>query len=420
MPTAWPYGIILAILSLQPQEETAPASKALEPEWGGWNQFRGPNRDGLSKDTGLLKEWSAQGPPLAWTAQGLGAGYSGVSFAENLIFTLGDEGDTCNLHALDRSDGKRVWSTGVGPAGGHAKVPGPRSTPATDGRAVFALGQHGDLVAVRVTDGREVWRKSLMKDFGGGVPHFSYSESPLLDGDIVVCTPGGPGGSLVALKTDTGEKVWQSEEVKDPAQYASLVPADFGGVRQYLLVTLQSVAGIGAKDGKLLWRVDRNEGRDVVATPVYRDRLVFVAGGYEAGCGAFQITPADSRFPVDKVYSGRQMENHYGGVILVGDHLYGTDKSSLKCIELMTGTVVWQDRSVGRGSVAYADGHLVVRGERGSIALVEANPSGYKEKGRFLPPHEQNNRCWTPPTLHGGRLYVREQDALYCYDVRAR
>ncbi len=398
----------------------APASG---PEPAEWNQWRGPNRDGLSPDTGLLKQWPPAGPPLAWKAAGLGGGFSSVSFAGARIFTMGDVGDSCAVVALNLADGKVAWTAKVGRTGGGGGYPGPRCTPATDGTLVYALGQYGDLVCVEAATGKERWRKNLSTEFGGRMMSgWGYSESPLLDGDQVVVTPGGQRGAVLALNKSDGQTLWQSADFKDAAAYASLVPVEIGGTRQYLVLTGASVAGIEAKSGKLLWRADRPGRTAVIPTPVYRDGLVFVTSGYGVGCNVFKVTRSNGEFQAQEVYKGMQMANHHGGVTLVGDHVYGIDERSLKCIELSTGRVVWENRSVGKGAVAFADGHFVCRSERGAgtIALVEATAEGYKEKGRFDQPDRSRQSSWPHPVIFGKKLYIRDQDLLLCYDVAAK
>ena len=401
-----------------------PAFSAGDAPDSDWNQWRGPKRDGLSPDTGLLKAWPAGGPPLAWKATGLGSGFSSVSVHGDHIFTMGDVGENCTLLSLNKSDGKISWSANVGKAGGTDRQrPGTRCTPATDGELVFALGQFGELVCANATTGKEVWRKNMSTDFGGKAPHWDYSESPLLDGDLVLCTPGGSKGAVVALKKASGETVWQSSELTDAAAYASLVPVEIGGTRQYLVLTAASVAGIGAVDGKLLWRADRAGKTAVIPTPVYKDGIVCVTSGYGVGCNAFKITAADGKFKAEEIYSHKEMINHHGGILLVGDHVYELDdKGGLKCFEFKTGKRVWDNPSVGKGSIAYADGHLICRSERGNgtIALVEASPEGYKETGRFDQPERSKASSWPHPVIIGGKLYIRDQDNLFCYDVKAK
>jgi outer membrane protein assembly factor BamB len=391
-----------------------------------WSQFRGPNRDGVSPDTGLLKEWPAAGPALAWKTTGLGLGYSSVAIHKDRLFTMGELGGASSLHCLKLADGKLAWTTKIGAAGGN-RGSGPRSTPATDGTLVLALGQDGELVCADADTGALKWQKHLQKDFGGRKPNWWWSESPLLDGDLVLCTPGGSKGTVVALKKSTGDVAWQSADLKESAHYTSLVAVEIGGVRQVLVLTDQSVAGVAVKDGKVLWRADRPGKTAVVPTPIYKDGIVFVSSGYGVGCNAFKISADGGSFKAEEVYSGKQVTNHHGGVILVGDHLYELDdRRMLKCVELKTGKVMWEERSVGKGAIAYADGHLYVRSEAGekgapcAIALVEATPAGYREKGRFTQPDRSDAFAWAHPVVFGGKFYVRDQDVLLCYDVKAK
>ena len=388
-----------------------------------WAQWRGPNRDGLSPDTGLLKQWPAGGPALAWKATGLGESFSSVSIAGSRLFTLGDVGGSSSLIALNAADGKQLWTPKFGESGGK-RNPGTRSTPSTDGTLVFAIGQGGELVCAEAETGKLRWQKSLEKDFGGQRPTWWWSESPLLDGDHVVCTPGGSKGTVLALKKTTGETVWQSAGLKDPAHYTSIVPVEIGAVRQYIVLTGASVSGIAAKDGRLLWRVARDGSRAVASAPLYKDGFVFVASGYGVGCNAYKVTGEGGTFNAAEAYSGKQLQNHHGGMILLGDHVYGLDdRSGMKCIELKTGKEVWSNPSVGKGSIAYADGHFVLRGEKekqGEIALVEATPAGYKEKSRFSLPDPAGQPTWAHPVVFGGRLYLRNQGVLHCYDVKAK
>jgi outer membrane protein assembly factor BamB len=393
-----------------------------EPKSLDWHQWRGPQRDGLSPDRGLLKQWPGGGPPLAWKATGMGRGYSSVSVLGDRLFTMGEAGGKSNLLALNPADGKVLWKVEIGAPGGN-RGEGPRGTPATDGTLVFALGQCGELVCAEAATGKIRWQKSLESDFGGRRPNWFWSESPLLDGDRVLCTPGGNGGAVVCLNKETGATVWRSPALRGDAHYSSLVPVEIGGVRQYIVLTQKTVAGIAAADGKVLWRGDHRGTTAVCATPVYRDGIVMVTSAYGVGCDAYRITAAGGQFKAEQVYTGMQMENHHGGVIVVGDYAYGLSghrRATLKCLELKTGKTVWESDSVGKGSVAYADGHLVVRSENGPIALVEATPTGYKERGRFSQPDRSREPSWPHPVIFGGKLYVRDQDVLLCYDVKAK
>lgn len=399
------------------------ASPAPDSDWAQW---RGPKRDGLSPDTGLLKEWPAGGPPVLWKASAIGGGFSSVSIQGDQIFTLGDQADGCNLIALKSADGTILWQTKIGEAGGGAGYPGPRSTPSTDGNLVFALGQYGDLLCCESATGKEKWRKRMKADFGGEMMSgWGYAESPLLDGDHLICSPGGSRGCLVALKKETGDVVWQSKELTDKATYASLVPAEIGGVKQYVVLTEVSVAGIAADSGKLLWKGERVivKATAIAATPLVKDGIVVVSSSYENGTiNGFKVTAEGGAFKVEALYAGKQLQNHHGGMILYGDHVYGTDNRALKCLDAKTGKVVWEDKCVGKGSIAFADGHLVVRSEKnpGTIALVDASPDGYKERGRFDPPNASKKWIWPHPVVVGGKMYIRDMDTLLCYDVKAK
>lgn len=387
-----------------------------------WPTWRGLNRDGISKEVGLLKAWPATGPELAWKATGAGVGFSSVSVAAGRIFTMGDGDEGSYVRCFSEKDGKPVWVSAVlGKAGGSYK--GTRCTPTVDGDLVYALGQFGDFVCLRAVDGKEVWRKSLQKDFGGNHSGWQYTESPLVDGDKVVCTPGGPRGTIVALNKKSGELIWQSKEYKDGAQYASLIAADFGGRRQYIQLTAQSVAGVDAETGNLLWRAARQGQTATIPTPIFSNGLVYVTSGYGVGCDLFKVSAESATFTTSPVYKNKEMVNHHGGVILLGENLYGfSDSRGWLCQNFKTGEQVWANRGVGKGAIAYADGHFYCRseGREGTVSLIEASPKGYAEKGRFNQPDRSRENSWAHPVVANGKLYLRDQDILLCYDIKAK
>lgn len=393
---------------------------------GDWPQWRGPNHDGISTETGLLKDWPEGGPKLAWEIKGIGAGYASVSIFGNRIYTAGDKGEESFVEALNLSDGKPVWSAKLGKAGpvGQPQLEGPRATPTTDGELVFAVSQWGEMVCVKADTGKEVWRKDYTKDFGGACPLWGYAESPLIDGDKVVVTPGGSQGAVVALNKKTGELIWQSKDFTDAAHYSSLIIADPGGVRQYITLTLSSVAGIAEANGKLLWKALRKGQIAVIPTPVYSDGYVYVTSGYGAGCSLFKINSDSGKFSAEQVYANRVMVNHHGGVVKVGDFIYGySDGKGWTCQDFKTGEAKWQDKEkLGKGSICFADGRLYLRHEdkKGTVALIEASPEGYREHGRFDQPDRSSKNSWPHPVVAGGKLYLRDQDVLLCYDVKAR
>ena len=394
---------------------------------GDWPQFRGPNQDDISTETGLLQDWPPQGPPLLWKATGLGAGFSDVAVAGDRVFCAGDKGESSFVLALEAADGRLVWSAKLGKAGpggdGEPRFDGPRATPTLDRELLYAVGQYGELVCLAATDGKELWRKDYVKDFGGVCPTWGYAESALVDGERVVVTPGGAGGSLVGLDKRTGALLWRSKGFADEPHYSTPIIAPIGGVRQYIQLTARSVAGVAAADGRLLWRAPRRGNVAVIPSPVCRDGLVYVTSGYGAGCNLFKVTAADGRFSAEQAYANKVMANHHGGVLLLGNYLYGySEGKGWTCQDFETGEAKWQEKKFPKGSLVYADHRLYLRQEdsQGALALIEASPQGYAEHGRFPQPSRSSQNSWPHPVIAGGKLYVRDQDVLLCYDVKAK
>ena len=388
-----------------------------------WPQWRGPGRTGISTETRLLKSWPAGGPPLVWKARGLGPGYASVSVVKDRIYTMGDGPNGSSVRALQASDGKILWSTRVGKPGEGGGYPGPRCTPTVAGSQVFALGQAGELVCVEAEDGREVWRKDLDRDLGGSMMSgWGYSESVLVDGEQVICTPGGRRGTLAALNRRTGAVLWRSAGFTDSAAYASVLPITLGNTKQYVQLTDAHVAGFAPADGRLLWKAPRKGATAVIPTPIHRDGLVYVTSGYGVGCNLFRVTGANNSFSAVQVYANKTMVNHHGGVILIGDHLYGySDGKGWVCQDFRTGATAWAERGrLGKGSLTYADGHFYLRAEdgKGTVVLIEATPAGWSEKGRFDQPDRSGQNSWPHPSIANGRLYLRDQDVLLCYGIR--
>jgi outer membrane protein assembly factor BamB len=384
-----------------------------------WPQWRGENRQNISPDKGLLREWPKDGPRLLWKATGLGSGYSTVSVVQDRIYTAGDAQDSSYVHALD-AKGKKVWSSRLGRHGERGGYQGPRAQPTVSEGAVFMLGQFGDLVCYEVMDGKERWRKNLASDFGGMVGGWGYSESVLIDGEQLICTPGGRQGTMLALSTADGAELWRTREITDNAEYVSPVIATIGGVKQYVQMTGKSVFGV-ATDGKMLWRAERKGRTATIPTPIVHNDLVYVTSGYGVGCNGFKITREEDAFKAEQVYTNRFMVNHHGGVVRIGDYLYGhSEEGGWTCQKFQTGEKMWQKSSVGKGSVTAADGLLILRseGRNGTVALVKASPDEYKELGRFDQPDRTTKNSWSHPVVVNGRLYLRDQQTLYCYGVK--
>jgi len=385
-----------------------------------WPQWRGPDRTDVSKETGLLKQWPAEGPKRVWLFKNAGNGYSGPAIVAGKLFTMGTRDDSEILLALDADTGKELWTAKIGSVLNNNWGDGPRGTPTVNEDRVYAMGGRGDLVCATVADGKVIWQQS-MRDLGGKTPGWGYTESVLVDGDQVVCTPGGSKGAIAALDKMTGKLRWQSKDFTDGAHYASIIVGEPNASKQYIQLTMQHVAGVSPKDGKLLWETSFPGRTAVIPTPIYHDGCVYVTAGYSAGCKLVKIGPGNE---VTTVYENKVMKNHHGGVILVGDHLYGHADPGWTCQDFKTGEEVWNHRGFGKGAIAYADGMLYCLEESsGTVALVEASPKGWQEHGRFkLDPQttirSPSGRIWTHPVICNGKLYLRDQDLIFCFDVK--
>ncbi len=385
-----------------------------------WPQWRGPNRDGVSTETGLLQQWPAGGPPVAWTATGLGQGYGSVALRGDRIYVQGTIGSSSAVFALRRTDGRQLWVRPLGKTLDQDRGGGPRGTPTVDGDVLFALSEAGDLACLRTADGSVAWTRNILSEFGGSNPSWLISESPLIDGPHVIVTPGGRGAGMIALEKTTGKTVWAAADLHDAAGYSSAVAADVQGVRMYITLTSQAAVGVRASDGAVLWRHTKAANRTAnITTPVLFDNKVFVTSAYNTGAALLQMRADGDRVQADEVYFTREMMNHHGGVVLLSGHVYGFSNSVLTCLEAATGAVKWKDRSVGKGSVTYADGRLYVLGENHTAGLVDASPVGYTERGRFTIA-DLGWPSWAHPVVAGGRLFIRNQGVLTSYAIAAR
>lgn len=386
-----------------------------------WPQFRGPKRDDVSQETGLLKSWPKDGPKLIWRVKGLGHGYSSVSVVGDRIYTLGNFDRVSKILALSRDDGKIVWKADVGRSGGNLGC-----TPTVDGDRVYALGQEGDLVCVGTSDGHQIWHRDLLKEFNGSHGGWNYCESPLVDGDRLIVTPGGKDATMVALDKKTGETIWKCAiPVKSTqAGYSSIVIAEVGGVKQYVQLLNGGLVGVST-DGKPLWQYEKlGPNTANIPTPVVLDDHILSVAGYGKGGALLKLTASGNEVKADEVYFKHELTNKHGGVVVVGDYVYGdTDDSGHPyCIEVKTGKVKWKRERQGTGdgsaAVTYADGRLYFEYQNGTVALVEASPEGYKETGSLKV--DTDGPAWAHPVVTGGRLYLREGDSLYCFDVREK
>jgi outer membrane protein assembly factor BamB len=380
-----------------------------------WPQWRGPNRDGISKETGLLKQWPEQGPPLVWKTTGAGGGYSSFAISKGRLFTLGLRSDREYVIAFDVTNGKEAWATPFGSAFRNDRGDGPRGTPTVDGDTVYALGGSGDLSALNAKTGKIIWTMNVLQKFGGENITWGISESPLVVGEKLLVNPGGPGASIVALNKKDGSLIWKSQS--DRAGYSSAIPVQVGNTTQVVFFTHKRGLGLDLKDGKLLWEYPRAANNVAnAATPIVRGNRVFISSDYGNGGGVVEIK---ANGEASEVYFTKEMRNHHSSSILIGDHLYGFSSGILTAMRFDTGEVAWKDRSVGKGSLVYADGNLYAFSENGVVGLVEATPAGYREKGRFRI-QQDSLPTWSHPVIAGGRLYLRDQDTIYAYDVREK
>lgn len=380
-----------------------------------WPQWRGPNRDGISKETGLLKQWPAEGPPLVWKASGAGRGYSSFSISNGKLYTMGLRVDREFVIAFDLATGKEAWATPHGSAFHNDRGDGPRGTPTIDGDRLYALGGNGDLSALDARTGKIIWSKNVLKEFGGSNIQWGISESPLVLGNKVLVNAGGPGASMVALNKTDGSVIWKSQS--DEPGYSSAIPVDINGNTQVVFFTAQRAVGLDARDGRLLWEYGKPANNVAnVATPIVRNNRIFISSDYGTGGGVVEIKPDNK---AQEIYFTKDMRNHHSSSVLIGDYLYGFSSSILTAMKFDTGEIAWRDRSVGKGSLVYADGNLYCLSENGVVGLVEATPTGYKEKGRFRI-QQGSSPTWAHPVVAGGRLYLRDQDTIYAFDVREK
>jgi outer membrane protein assembly factor BamB len=396
-----------------------------------WPQWRGPNRDGISKETGLLQAWPAEGPKLLWEQSDLGTGYSTPAVVGDRIFLISNKGiEDEFVQALNAQDGKPIWSTHIGKVGKPDQkppYPGARSTPTVEGKVLYALGSDGDLVCMDTAKGKIRWQKNLRSDFGGEYGKWAYAESPLIDGEKIVVAPGGKDSTIIALNKENGEVIWKSQVPGgEPAGYASAIVVNAAGVKQYVEFLGKGLVGVDAKDGKFLWRYDHTAAGSPanISTPTAADDCIYTGTHYSGG-GLVRLSPdGNGGIKADEVYFDKKLPTAIGGQLLVGENMYGTNKESTLCVVFKTGEVKWkQDHGIAPASLCYADGRLYLHGEtNGDVALIEASPEGFREHGHFTPPNVPDNRtgkAWAYPVVANGRLYIHDWGHLWCYDVAA-
>jgi outer membrane protein assembly factor BamB len=394
-----------------------------------WPQWRGPHRNGVSVESGLLKEWPKEGPKLLWQAKDIGAGYSTPAVTGGRVYLLGNEGlENEFVQALGVADGKQLWRTRLGNVGNpkmEPNFPAARSTPNVEGEVLYALGSDGDLACIESRTGKMRWQKNLRTDFGGKPGTWAYSESPLIDGETLMCTPGGAEATLVALNKKTGEVMWKcAVPGADEAAYTSALVVESGGIKQYVQMLQGGLVGVDAKTGKFLWRYKKtvSQFKANIPMPVARGDLIYSAGAGTGG-GLIKVKANGDGLEPEQVYFSPKLPTAIGGCVLLGDYLYGTANQGMQCVEFATGNVKWNDKALGAASLCFADGRIYLHGENGEVALVEPSPDEYREKGRFSPPEQpkhsnQMEKAWAYPVVADGRFYIRDHQMLWCYDAK--
>ena len=387
-----------------------------------WPQFHGPNRDNISTETGLLKQWPEEGPKLLWTAEGLGHGFSSVSIARGMIYTAGNIDDDTVITAMDMG-GRILWQVKNGAAWTKSYA-GTRGTPTIDGDRLYHESPLGEVVCLNAKTGKRVWGLNILEKFFGRNTRWALAESLLIDGVRVICCPGGEKTTMVALDKMTGRTVWKCRGTDDLAGYASAVLAEYKGLRIILTLTSKAMIGVNADGGDLLWREGHVSMFDEnVLRPLYHDGQVFVSS-LSAGSVKWKINVRGKKASVEEVWRCKEMDNHHGGVILLDGYLYGSsclyNGSRWICLDWKTGEKKYAERGVGKGSLTYADGMLYTLGERGKMGIVKPTPSGHEVVGQFKIPDGGEGRSWAHPVVCAGRLYIRHGEFLYVYDVRAK
>ena len=395
-----------------------------------WPQWRGPDRTAISEESGLLEEWPPGGPELLWQVHDIGEGYGAPAVAGSRVYVVSNRGlDNEFVAALAVEDGREIWSTSIGKVGNPDQQPPyplARSTPTVDGDVLFALSSDGELAAIQTATGEILWRKSLRESLAGVPGRWAYAESPLIDGDVLVVTPGGAEATIAALDKQSGETIWKAAiPGGDAAGYSSAIVTEAAGRKQYVQFVDKGVVGVDAENGEFLWRYEGTaSGPANIPTPVAQGDHVYSSNARRFGGGLVRLSPGADGVAAEEVYFARGVPHTMGGQVLLEGILYGTNSDGLVAADFLTGQVHWQAPEGGPGSILYADGHLYVHYENGDVALVEATPEAYREKGRFTPPdqpeHPRGPRemAWAYPAVAGGRLYIRDLGTLWCYDVR--
>jgi outer membrane protein assembly factor BamB len=418
-----------------------------------WPQWQGPNRDAVSAESGLLGQWPEGGPPLAWRAEGLGGGDSAPAIAGGTIYGMSNQNEKEIVWAINENDGSPIWKAVIGDRVEQRmsqSKEGPGGTPTVEGDRIYVIGMGGVVACLDRIDGKLIWKRQLAEEFGGIVPPWSFRESPLVDENRVICTPGGPEAMMLALNKSNGKTVWKTvpkaqqsspsatdrsggggrpgrRGPRSGAAYSSAIAIDFEGERQYVQLTAKALIGVSANQGDVLWQytAPANAMGINCSTPIYKDGILFAASAYGNGGGAIKlIKKEDGSIDYEELYFSPSMQNHHGGMVVIDGALYGANGGNgggmMACLDYETGKVLWRERKGPKGALMYADGRIYLRSELGPIVLMEPSKEEYIERGRFEQPDRSGSRAWAHPVVANGKLYIRDQGLLLCYDVQAK
>ncbi len=387
-----------------------------------WPQFHGPRRDNISTETGLLKSWPEGGPKLLWTASGIGFGFSTVAIANGLIYTTGNVGEKTMITALDL-EGKVRWQAPNGPAYKRSH-PGTRSTPTIEGDRLYHENADGDVVCMDARTGKVLWHVNILERFKGRNISWALAESLLIDGQKVICTPGGEEIGLAALDKTTGKTIWTCRGTGDKPGYCSPILVEYQGARIIVTLMAKSIVGVDAETGKLLWKVPHKTPFDEnIMTPIHRDGCIFVSTR-TTGSRLLRLVVEGGRVGVEQLWHTTKMDIQHEHAVLLDGHVYGSCHSAAgvpwAVLEWKTGNRTYGGKGIGRASLTYADGHLYLVNHRGQVALVRPRADRFDLVSTFRIPRKGRGPVWAHPVVCGGRLYVRHGDFLFCYDIQAR
>jgi len=396
-----------------------PLSMAREMTDFDWSQFHGPNRDNVSRETGLLRKWPPEGPKLLWTAEGIGEGFSTVAITDGLVYTTGNIGDYTVITALT-TEGKRKWTARNGPAYRRDK-PGTRSTPTIDSGRLYHENADGDIACLDAKTGKEIWSLNILEKFNGRNITWALAESLLIDDNQLICTPGGENAGIVALDKNTGSTIWICRDADDMPGYASPIAFEYEGLRQIVTLMAKSVVGVNANTGRLLWKVKHITPFDEnINTPIYHDGSVFICSR-TTGSRRFRLHIDGDRASVEQVWESKLLDPQHGGILLLDGYLYGACRSASSgpwvCLDARTGARMYAEKGIGTGSLTYADGLLYVLNHKRTVALVRPSPRAFDIISQFDIPEGGRGPTWAHPVVSNGRLHIRHGDFLYCYDV---